>query len=70
MEGLNNLKPSAVQELLEKCTSIKVKRLFLFMADKAGHEWPGHLDMEKVNLGSGKRSLVHDGAYNSKYHFY
>ncbi len=67
MEGLNNLKPSAVQELLEKCTSIKVKRLFLFMADKAGHEWLGHLDMEKVNLGSGKRSLVQDGAYNSKY---
>jgi hypothetical protein len=67
MEGLNNLKPSAVQELLEKCTSVKVKRLFLFMADKAGHDWLSYLDLGKVNLGSGKRSLVQDGVYSSKY---
>jgi hypothetical protein len=29
MEGLNNLRPSMVQELLEQCQSVKVKRLFL-----------------------------------------
>jgi hypothetical protein len=38
MEGLNNLRPKQVQELLEQCTSIKVKRLFLYMAEKAGHD--------------------------------
>src|SRR5690606_5451192 len=27
MEGLNNLRPALVQQLLEACTSIKVKRL-------------------------------------------
>ena len=30
-EGLVNLKPKLVTELLSKCTSVKVKRLFLFM---------------------------------------
>lgn len=67
MEGLNNLKPSAVQDLLEKCTSVKVKRLFLFMADKASHEWLSYLDLARIDLGSGKRSLVNDGVYSSKY---
>lgn len=39
MEGLNNLRPNQVQDLLEKCESVKVKRLFLYLAEKAGHEW-------------------------------
>ena len=38
MEGLNN-RPASVQKLLEGCTSVKVKRLFLYLVDKAGHEW-------------------------------
>lgn len=63
MEGLNNLRPMLVQELLEQCTSIKVKRLFLYMAKKAGHSWYELLNLEKVDLGSGKRKLVDDGVY-------
>lgn len=67
MEGLNNLRPKVVQELLEQCTSIKVKRLFLYLADKAGHEWLRYLDLQKIDLGSGKRSLVKNGVYFAKY---
>lgn len=67
MEGLNNLRPKTVQELLENCNSIKVNRLFLYLAEKAEHQWFGHLDMNKINLGSGKRSIVKDGVYVSKY---
>ncbi len=67
MEGLNNLRPDKVQKLLEVCTSVKVKRLFLYLADKADHEWLNYLTLDKVNLGSGKRSLVSDGVYVSKY---
>ncbi len=67
MEGLNNLRPALVQKLLEQCSSIKVKRLFLYLADKAGHEWVNHLDRDRVDLGSGKRSIVEGGIYNSKY---
>lgn len=67
MEGLNNLRPNLVQNLLESCTSIKVKRLFLYLAEKADHSWVKHLNLEKIDLGSGKRSIVKNGVYNSKY---
>ncbi len=67
MEGLNNLRPNQVQELLEKCQSVKVKRLFIYLAEKAGHDWFQYLDVKKVDLGSGKRSLVKDGVYIPKY---
>ncbi len=67
MEGLNNLRPNLVQNLLENCTSIKVKRLFLYLAEKANHNWVKHLNLEKIDLGSGKRSIVKNGVYNSKY---
>ena len=67
MEGLNNLRPAVVQELLERCKSVKVKRLFLYMADKASHEWFNHIMVAKVDLGTGKRAIVKDGVYIPKY---
>ncbi|VAW49680.1 hypothetical protein MNBD_GAMMA04-164 [hydrothermal vent metagenome] len=67
MEGLNNLRPVTVQKLLEECRSVKVKRLFLYLADKAGHEWFNFIDLDKVDLGSGKRSIVSHGVYVAKY---
>lgn len=67
MEGLNNLRPQSVQQLLENCNSIKVKRLFLFLAEKADHTWLVHLKMENIDLGKGKRSLVPNGIYDPKY---
>lgn len=67
MEGLNTLRPQAVQSLLEQCQSVKVKRLFLYLAEKAGHEWFKHLAIQKVDLGKGKRALVKGGAYVDKY---
>lgn len=67
MEGLNNLRPASVQKLLEACSSIKVKRLFLYMAYKADHEWLNFLNMDEIDLGSGKRSIVKGGVYISKY---
>ncbi len=67
MEGLTSLKPSEVQKMLEACTSIKVKRLFLYFAEVSNHTWFNYLDVDKINLGSGKRSIVKDGSYNEKY---
>lgn len=67
MEGLNNLRPSSTQTLLEECTSVKVKRLFLYLADKAGHEWFQFINLDNVDLGSGSRSIVEGGVYVSKY---
>lgn len=67
MEGLNNLRPASVQRLLESCSSVKVKRLFLYMADKANHDWLRFLNVDNVELGSGKRSIVANGVYVAKY---
>ena len=67
MEGLNNLRPASVQKLLEACSSVKVKRLFLYLADRAGHEWLSYLNLDAVDLGSGKRAIVTDGVYVPKY---
>ncbi|WP_281352970.1 type IV toxin-antitoxin system AbiEi family antitoxin domain-containing protein [Allomesorhizobium camelthorni] len=67
MDGLNNLGPMIVQTLLEACTSIKVKRLFLYLADAAGHDWVRHIDRSGIDLGSGARSLVSKGTYIPEY---
>jgi len=67
MEGLTTLRPKLVQELLEKCNSIKVKRLLLFMTEKNDHPWMGELDLTKINLGAGKRVIVQNGFLDKKY---
>jgi hypothetical protein len=67
MESLNNLNPSGVQELLEYCSSVKVKRLFLYMAEKAEHDWFKHINTSRIDLGAGKRSLANDGIYLAAY---
>ena len=67
MEGMNNLRPNLVQKLLEECSSVKVKRLFLYLAEKAGHDWTKYLDVQKIDMGQGKRSLVKNGVYIAKY---
>jgi hypothetical protein len=67
MEMMTTLRPALLQQLLEKCTSIKVKRLFLYMAEKAGHNWLRSLDISKVNLGKGIRNISATGRFDSKY---
>jgi len=67
LEGLANLRPKILQELLENCSSIKVKRLFLYMAAKANHQWLDFVDQTKIELGSGDRVIVKGGVYISKY---
>jgi hypothetical protein len=67
MESLTTLMPNQVQTLLEHCNSIKAKRLFLFLADKAGHIWVDRIQTDNIQLGSGKRSIVKSGRYIPKY---
>ena len=62
-----NLRPHVIQELLESCKSIKVKRLFLYMAEKAGHSWLKYLDQSKIELGFGDRLVVKNGVYIKRY---
>lgn len=67
LEGLANLRPKLLQELLENCNSIKVKRLFLFMASKARHQWLEFIDQSRIDLGTGDRVIVKGGVYISEY---
>lgn len=67
MEGLSTLRPKQVQELLESCKSIKTKRLFLYFADRARHSWFKYINLTKIDLGSGNRSLANNGILIPKY---
>ena len=67
MEGLTTLRPNIINELLNNCNSIKVKRLFLYIADKLNMPWFKKININKINLGKGKRTVIPGGKFNSKY---
>ncbi len=67
MDGLTTLRPKLLQPLLEQCGSIKVKRLFLYLASRSGHDWFKRLDVSKLELGSGVRSITKGGAYVAQF---
>ncbi len=67
MEGLSTLSPRRLQYLLERCDSVKVKKLFLWLADRHRHEWRSRIDENRIDLGSGKRMIVKGGRLDSKY---
>lgn len=67
MQGLATLRPQLVSTLLQHCSSIKAKRLFLALADRHHHAWLAHVHLQSVELGRGKRVLVKDGKLNAKY---
>lgn len=67
MEGLSDLSPRRLQTVLEACGNVKVKRLFLFFADRHRHAWRSHLDTARIDLGTGKRSLVPGGKLDKHY---
>lgn len=67
VEGLRNLSPRRLQVLLQSCDSIKVKRLFLWFAERHNHAWLKQTDVGKFDLGKGKRLIAKSGRFNQKY---
>jgi hypothetical protein len=67
MEGLRNLSPRRLRTLLVACRSVKVKRLFLWFAERHQHAWLKKLDRKDVDLGQGKRMLVKGGKLDPKF---
>ncbi len=67
MEGLPTLRPKLLQKLLEACTSVKAKRLFLHLADATGMPWRDALDDARIDLGKGKRQVVAGGRLDARY---
>lgn len=67
MEGLVSISPARMQSLLEQTSSIKIKRLFFYFADRHQHRWRQQLKPELVELGKGKRALVRGGKLDPVY---
>jgi hypothetical protein len=67
IEGMMTLRPQLLQSLLEHCTSIKTKRLFLVLAEHEGHPWWRDLKPEKIALGHSKLTIGDGGYYYAHY---
>lgn len=66
-EGLRNLSPRKLQPLLQACHSVKVKRLFLWFAERHQPPWRNAVDRSRIDLGRGKRMLVKGGKLDPKF---
>lgn len=67
MQGLTQLSPRKLQALLLKCKSVKVKRLFFWMADRYEYTWRARLDPTDFELGESKRVIAKGGKLNKAY---
>ena len=67
MEGLADLSPRRLDALLRRTRSVKVKRLFFWLAERQGHAWMKRLDAGDFDLGRGKRVLARDGRLVRRY---
>jgi hypothetical protein len=67
MEQLTTLRSDVLQRLLTGTDSYRVKRMFMYMAEKAGHYWFEELNPDQITLGTSKLQLVKNGIYNAKY---
>ena len=61
MEGLADLSPRRLGALLRRTRSVKIKRLFFWLAERQGHAWAKHLKPGDFDLGRGKRVLAKGG---------
>jgi hypothetical protein len=67
MEGLSGLRPRYLNNLLQDCTNVKVKRLFMWFAERHNHAWFKEIESGRIDLGAGKRMVVRGGKLDTKY---
>ncbi len=67
MQGSTSLSPVKLEQLLHACTSVKVKRLFFWLAGRYQYAWLKKIDPTKFDLGSGKRVLVKGGKLDKQF---
>ena len=67
LENLQTIRPAMMQELLESCHHILVKRLFLCLAELNDLPVIKYLDTKTINLGSGTRRIATGGQYIAQY---
>jgi hypothetical protein len=71
LQGMTSLSPRRLTALLEKCQSVKVRRLFYWLTERHAHAWakklPNANSLDELGLGSGKRVLAKGGKLDAKY---
>jgi hypothetical protein len=67
MESLTSLRPQVLQRLLEGCSSVKTKRLFMHAAERSNQPWLQRLNLSKVDFGSGRRTIHAGGRLDRKF---
>lgn len=63
VEGLVDLRPTVLVGLLRACRLQRVVRVFLVLAERAGHAWFRHLDLSGLGPGPGKVRVAGGGVY-------
>ncbi len=67
MPGLTSLSPRKLDALLKASQSIKVKRLFFWLASRHNYPWFRKLNRDDYDLGKGKRVISKSGKLNKTY---
>lgn len=67
IQGMTLLSPRTLQKLLEACTNVKVKRLFLWFGSRHNYTWFSKLNTDNINLGSGNRVIIKGGELDKTY---
>ena len=67
LEGLSDLSPRRLELLLQGTPSVKVRRLFFWLAGRQGHPWARSLRPDDFDLGRGKLALAKGGRLVSRY---
>ena len=68
LESLRGMKEEILQKLLENCSSIKLKRVFLYLSEKLGMSYFDKLNLSKIDLGKGKRQVIKENSqFDKKY---
>jgi hypothetical protein len=67
VQAMTNLSPRKLKEVLTACKSVKVKRLFFWLADRQQYSWRKKLQIENFDLGAGKRVIVKGGKLDQQY---
>lgn len=67
LEGLSDLSPRRLHLLLRHTPSVKIRRLFFWLAERQGHPWARALRPDDFDLGRGKLALAKGGRFVSRY---
>lgn len=71
LQGMTTLSPRVMEKILRKCTHVKVRRLFYWMAERHPYGWlkrlPAPEALDELGLGSGNRMLAKGGRLDAKY---